>query len=116
MDQDPGDLNESTMELRQRRSDAKQPDLGDDSSDPIGEPAAKPVANRGVYTTGLRACLAIVMGARVLSALLNLIHDCDEVYNYWEPLHFLVYGSGFKTWEYRCADRWRDGEIISRTE
>lgn len=28
------------------------------------------------------------------------IMDCDEVYNYWEPLHFLNYGSGFQTWEY----------------
>jgi hypothetical protein len=22
------------------------------------------------------------------------------VYNYWEPLHFLLYGKGFQTWEY----------------
>ncbi len=28
------------------------------------------------------------------------ITDCDEVYNYWEPLHFLNYGSGMQTWEY----------------
>lgn len=28
------------------------------------------------------------------------ISDCDEVYNYWEPLHFLLYGSGQQTWEY----------------
>lgn len=28
------------------------------------------------------------------------ITDCDEVYNYWEPLHFLVHGSGMQTWEY----------------
>lgn len=26
--------------------------------------------------------------------------DCDEVFNYWEPLHFLLYGTGFQTWEY----------------
>lgn len=26
--------------------------------------------------------------------------DCDETYNYWEPLHFLVHGYGFQTWEY----------------
>jgi hypothetical protein len=35
-----------------------------------------------------------------LSAYLNPISDCDEVYNYWEPTHFLLYGSGFQTWEY----------------
>lgn len=31
-----------------------------------------------------------------------MLQDCDEVYNYWEPLHYLVYGSGQaqQTWEY----------------
>ncbi len=38
---------------------------------------------------------------RLLSSLYNIIHDCDEVYNYWEPLHFLLYGYGMQTWEYR---------------
>lgn len=38
---------------------------------------------------------------RYLSATSNIIHDCDEVFNYWEPLHFLLYNSGFQTWEYR---------------
>jgi alpha-1,2-mannosyltransferase len=28
------------------------------------------------------------------------IMDCDEVYNYWEPLHYLQYGQGLQTWEY----------------
>lgn len=28
------------------------------------------------------------------------IMDCDEVYNYFEPLHFLHHGSGMQTWEY----------------
>ena len=28
------------------------------------------------------------------------ILDCDEVFNYWEPLHFLSYGDGLQTWEY----------------
>jgi alpha-1,2-mannosyltransferase len=28
------------------------------------------------------------------------IMDCDEVYNYWEPLHYLLYTSGMQTWEY----------------
>ena len=41
--------------------------------------------------------------ARALSAALNIVHDCDEVFNYWEPLHFLIYGYGKQTWEYRRA-------------
>lgn len=34
------------------------------------------------------------------SAIWNTIGDCDETFNYWEPLHFLLYGKGFQTWEY----------------
>uniref|UniRef100_A0A5B7AZE9 Mannosyltransferase n=1 Tax=Davidia involucrata TaxID=16924 RepID=A0A5B7AZE9_DAVIN len=37
---------------------------------------------------------------RYMSASSNIIHDCDEVFNYWEPLHYLLYKSGFQTWEY----------------
>ena len=86
----------------------------------------------------------VLLSVRLLSARLNIIHDCDEVlqlcrpsasvvidscvtcsltcgaavltsclrygfhhelllqvYNYWEPLHFILYGSGMQTWEYR---------------
>ncbi|KAK9846490.1 hypothetical protein WJX81_005211 [Elliptochloris bilobata] len=42
----------------------------------------------------------LLLASRLISARVNLIHDCDEVYNYWEPLHFLLYGSGMQTWEY----------------
>ena len=27
----------------------------------------------------------------------------SQVYNYWEPLHFLLHASGFQTWEYSAA-------------
>ncbi|XP_061363407.1 dol-P-Man:Man(6)GlcNAc(2)-PP-Dol alpha-1,2-mannosyltransferase [Gastrolobium bilobum] len=37
---------------------------------------------------------------RYTSATSNIIHDCDEVFNYWEPLHYLLYKTGFQTWEY----------------
>lgn len=26
--------------------------------------------------------------------------DCDETMNYWEPLHYLLHGSGLRTWEH----------------
>lgn len=26
--------------------------------------------------------------------------DCDEVFNYWEPMHYIQYGRGMQTWEY----------------
>ena len=36
------------------------------------------------------ACVAL----RVALANLAPLTDCDEVYNYWEPLHFLLHGAG----------------------
>jgi len=40
------------------------------------------------------------IAVRIVGAVLVPISDCDEVYNYWEPLHYLLYGSGMQTWEY----------------
>ncbi|OMH79066.1 Alpha-1,2-mannosyltransferase ALG9 [Zancudomyces culisetae] len=37
--------------------------------------------------------------ARLVAALTAPMQDCDEVYNYWEPLHFLTFGFGKQTWE-----------------
>lgn len=38
--------------------------------------------------------------ANVLAALFAPIQDCDEVFNYWEPTHYLSHGYGLQTWEY----------------
>lgn len=38
--------------------------------------------------------------SNVLAAFYAPIQDCDEVYNYWEPTHYLRYGYGRQTWEY----------------
>ena len=42
----------------------------------------------------------VLLAVRCCAAVYNQIWDCDETYNYWEPLHFLLYGNGFQTWEY----------------
>lgn len=51
----------------------------------------------------LRFVLLSFFFVRLLSALFSpsFLSDCDEVMNYWEPLHYLLYGNGFQTWEYR---------------
>ena len=49
------------------------------------------------------ACVVSLLAVRLASAALNSVHDCDEVYNYWEPLHNLLHGFGLQTWENRCA-------------
>ena len=38
--------------------------------------------------------------ANVLAALYAPIQDCDEVFNYWEPTHYLNHAFGLQTWEY----------------
>ena len=35
-----------------------------------------------------------------LAAIYSPIQDCDEVFNFWEPTHYLEQGNGFQTWEY----------------
>jgi alpha-1,2-mannosyltransferase len=53
------------------------------------------------YTPNLSVALGLLATIRLLSALYNLVADCDETFNYWEPTHYLMYGYGFQTWEYR---------------
>ena len=36
----------------------------------------------------------------ILAAIYAPIQDCDEVFNYWEPTHYLNHGFGLQTWEY----------------
>ncbi|XP_029719284.2 alpha-1,2-mannosyltransferase ALG9 [Aedes albopictus] len=43
---------------------------------------------------------SVILVARLLSAKFLHITDCDETYNYWEPLHYLLFGKGMQTWEY----------------
>ena len=38
--------------------------------------------------------------ARIIAATVAPIQDCDEVFNYWEPTHYLNHGYGLQTWEY----------------
>ena len=42
----------------------------------------------------------IFLSINLLAALHAPILDCDEVFNYWEPTHYLSHGYGFQTWEY----------------
>ena len=38
--------------------------------------------------------------AHAVAAFYSPIQDCDEVFNYWEPTHYLNHGHGMQTWEY----------------
>lgn len=44
--------------------------------------------------------LVVSLIAHIVAAWVSPILDADEVFNYWEPLHFLIYGTGQQTWEH----------------
>ncbi|KAH9982783.1 asparagine-linked glycosylation 9 protein isoform a [Lactifluus volemus] len=77
------------------------------------EYAPKPVAARhtGILQDQLRraarppwvprfsVAVRILLIFRVTAAMYSNLQDCDEVFNYWEPLHYMYKGYGFQTWE-----------------
>ncbi|KAK6934152.1 GPI mannosyltransferase, partial [Dillenia turbinata] len=92
------------MELstRQRRSHPSDP-LATRAKDQYSKTDKPGISkNKEEVDNGLKWFLPILtLGLlRYMSATSNIIHDCDEVFNYWEPLHYLLYNSGFQTWEY----------------
>jgi alpha-1,2-mannosyltransferase len=42
----------------------------------------------------------LFLAANTIAAIFSPIQDCDEIFNYWEPTHYLNHGSGLQTWEY----------------
>lgn len=48
----------------------------------------------------LNVVFYLCLFSNVLAAALAPIQDCDEVFNYWEPTHYLSHGYGLQTWEY----------------
>ena len=44
--------------------------------------------------------LSLVIAIRAISAFCSPIMDCDETFNYLEPLHYIMYGTGLQPWEY----------------
>ncbi|KAJ5901843.1 GPI mannosyltransferase [Penicillium taxi] len=48
----------------------------------------------------LNIILYLCLISNGLAALYAPIQDCDEVFNFWEPAHYLQHGYGLQTWEY----------------
>ncbi|KAI1287314.1 Alpha-1,2-mannosyltransferase ALG9 [Halotydeus destructor] len=69
-------------------------DEGDQTSDSSSE------STLGDWTLPSVTAFKILLSARLCSAIWSNISDCDETFNYWEPTHYLLYGSGLQTWEY----------------
>ncbi|KAH7886077.1 glycosyltransferase family 22 protein [Phlebopus sp. FC_14] len=88
-----------TQTLRLRRSEiSKRPAVPQPRHAGILQDQLRRAARRPWnpdYWTAVRILLLI----RVAGAMYSNIQDCDEVFNFWEPLHYLNYGQGFQTWE-----------------
>ncbi|KAL3675053.1 hypothetical protein R1sor_025001 [Riccia sorocarpa] len=97
---DPVSTPSPARKVRQRKTSRvtfSEENLAQIRAESIKDRAAK-AKPEGEIGWGL-AFFALVV-ARYYSAKSNIIHDCDEVFNYWEPLHYITCNSGFQTWEY----------------
>ncbi|CAL1694092.1 unnamed protein product [Somion occarium] len=56
-------------------------------------------AQRAPWVPAWSTALRFFLLMRVAGAMYSNLQDCDEVFNYWEPLHYLERGYGFQTWE-----------------
>ena len=52
------------------------------------------------YWTKAEITFILLLILRLASALFNHISDCDETFNYLEPISKLVFNNGMQTWEY----------------
>ncbi|KAK4053366.1 mannosyltransferase [Microbotryomycetes sp. JL221] len=73
---------------------------GSASSSALVRPLIADASRLPGWSPSLVLAARILIVARWYSAMCSIITDCDEVYNYWEPLHYLWRGVGFQTWEY----------------
>ncbi|KAF2457653.1 Alg9-like mannosyltransferase family-domain-containing protein [Lineolata rhizophorae] len=88
----------STMARKPKKS--PPPQASQQPGVPIKNLPDKPPASQSSPTLEPIVAFYIFLAARTVSAFYAPIQDCDEVYNYWEPTHYLNHGYGKQTWEY----------------
>eukprot|EP00808_Paulinella_micropora_P013305 g53198.t1 len=86
------------MSVRQRKPNPSR-DAPDKAATP---PPATRGKGEGEWTLSW-GLLAVHLAVRLLAALYQPIPDCDETFNYLEPIHMLMYQRGLQTWEYSPA-------------
>ncbi|KAI8993202.1 Alg9-like mannosyltransferase family-domain-containing protein [Pilobolus umbonatus] len=70
------------------------------------------LTDHSVLSLTLVTAFRILFIVRCFSALFHIMDDCDEVYNYWEPTHYLLNGYGRETWEYSAEYKIRSWAYI----
>ncbi|KAI8099158.1 Alg9-like mannosyltransferase family-domain-containing protein [Halteromyces radiatus] len=58
------------------------------------------ITESNTFSFSLKTAFRLFLIIRCASGLYSVVQDCDEVFNYWEPVHYLLEGYGFQTWEY----------------
>ena len=48
------------------------------------------------WCPSMKLSLKLFLTVRLSAAVWSTVADCDETFNYWEPMHFLLYGKGFQ--------------------
>ncbi len=64
---------------------------------------SSPSSNLGMSNPcdlSLVAAFCVFLSVNLLASTYAPIQDCDEVFNYWEPTHYIFHGFGLQTWEY----------------
>ncbi|KAF2835066.1 glycosyltransferase family 22 protein [Patellaria atrata CBS 101060] len=86
--------------VRQRTTAVKESQAGG-SIKPLPESKRHPNApyTRTTYAEPI-VVFYVFFAVNTFAALYAPIQDCDEVFNYWEPSHYLTHGSGLQTWEF----------------
>lgn len=59
----------------------------------------KPREQNGSLTIQNWTAFGILFASHLVAAAYAPIQDCDEVFNFWEPTHYLNHGYGMQTWE-----------------
>jgi alpha-1,2-mannosyltransferase len=62
--------------------------------------AKTPASPEPLFYFPMKIVFSLCLLSHILAAAYAPIQDCDETFNYWEPLHYLNHGYGLQTWEY----------------
>ncbi|XP_018573809.1 alpha-1,2-mannosyltransferase ALG9 [Anoplophora glabripennis] len=97
-------MTKSQLSFRLRQN-APQPMRKDSRKETHRKPAKTQISKIETNNTALlfpagETAFKILLSARFCAAIWSHISDCDETFNYWEPMHYLVFGKGLQTWEY----------------
>lgn len=63
-------------------------------------PTVRKALTISIYCPSFRIAFRFLLIPRIIAASTAIITDCDEVFSYYEPAHYLVHRWGFQTWEY----------------